>query len=483
MNPDLAWAIEDVRARLPRYSLFRDYDEGQHRLVFATEKYRNTFGDLFREFADNMCDEVVDGITDRLQIIGWNSTDRGLSEAVDVLWSRNKGQSRTGAVHRHAFREGDGFTIVQQDKAGHARIYKQNPSQMAVRYSADNPDELEVAAKVWRSGARYRCNLYYPDGHIERYATKGLGAEGGLPRAKSFLLMRAGDPALTQAGLDEAITQDDERMPVYHFPNGELSEYGKSILRGVIPLQDALNKAIADMLVAMEFHAYPQRWATGVQVERDPVTGKEISPFQAGEGRVWRVGDKEARFGQFDAAEMTGFLEVQDGFKIAIARKGALPPHHVVLRSGSVQFPSGVALLVAEGKTTKLAKDRQRDWEDVHKAEMAHALSLELGTQDVLAEDLEMEWAPVETRDELALIEMLLLKKELGVPTEQLLKEAGYGDDEIRAFQDELEQENADQEAAMSVLQGGQRAVTVGDARTRTAALGVAPAPAGGGYA
>ena len=79
VNQDLEWAIEDVRGRADRYALMRDYDEGRHRLLFATEKYRNAFGDLFREFADNVCDDVLDGITDRLQIVSWTSQDKTLN--------------------------------------------------------------------------------------------------------------------------------------------------------------------------------------------------------------------------------------------------------------------------------------------------------------------------------------------------------------------------------------------------------------------
>lgn len=476
VNPDLDWALEDVRARLPRYTLFRQYDEGDHRLLFATEKYRNAFGDLFREFADNLCDDVVDGITDRLQIIAWSSQDRSLNEVVDTIWDRNQGEARTGAVFRHGFREGDGFTIVQQDAQGRARSYKQHPTQMAVRYNPEAPDEMELAAKVWKAGKRYRVNLYYPD-RTERWASRGVGADGGLPKAAAFQLLRPGDPALRDD--QEAVDEHGDGIPVFHYPNGELSAYGKSILRGVIPLQDALNKAVADMLVTMEGHAAPLRWATGVQVERDPVTGEERDPFKRANepGSILRTGNKDAAFGQFDASEMVGFLDVQDAFKIEIARKGYLPPHAITLRGGNAQAPSGISLLVAEGRTIKLARDRQRDWGAEQRREMAYQARLELGTQDVTSEDLTLEWAPPETRDETALVETLLLKKELGVPERELLIEAGYSSDEVDVWLEDEEAQNDVQAAVVSVLQGGRQGVRPGDAQTLNGALGVPPGP------
>lgn len=475
LNQDLDWAIEDVRARLPHYTLFREYDEGNHRLLFATEKYRNAFGDLFREFADNLCDDVVDGITDRLQIIGWTSGDTVLNSLADTLWSRDRGEARSGAVHRNGFREGDGFTIVQTDAQNRARSFRQNPTQMAVRYSTESPDVMDLAAKVWKAGRRYRVNLYYPD-RIERYASKGTGTDGGLPRAAAFTLLEAGDPALQED--QEAVEGADLGIPVFHYPNGELSQYGRSILAGVIPLQDALNKAVSDMLVTMESRALPQRTAAGIQVERDPLTGKERDPFKdTGPGSVWRTGNKDATFGEFTAADVAQFLEVADWFKIEAARKGALPPHAIHLRSGNAQAPSGIALLVAEGRTIKLAKDRQRDWGTEHRREMAYSLNLEMGRQDVTAEDVDLAWAPAETRDEKALVETLLIKKELGVPIRQVLLEAGYDSDEVDDFLEQADEQTAGKVAALSVLQGGREGVSLSDARTLSGSLGIPPGP------
>jgi len=483
VNADLDWAIEDVRRRLPDYRLFIDYDEGRHRLLFATDKYRNTFGDLFREFADNLCDDVVDGITDRLQITSWASSDQGVNAAADAVWTRNQGEARTGAVHRNGFREGDGFTIVQTDQENRARIYRQKPTQMAVRYSTERPDEMDLAAKVWKAGKRYRVNLYYPD-RTEKYASRGLGADGGLPKAAAFVLLRAGDPALQQD--EEGITEHGDGIPVFHYPNGELSAYGRSILAGVIPLQDGLNKSVADMLVSMESRALPQRWATGVQVERDPVTGQEKDPFKdAGPGSVWRTGAKEAGFGEFSAADVAQFLSVTDFFKIEAARKGAMPQHGVTLHSGqSGSFPSGVALLVAEGRTVKLARDRQRDWGTEHRREMAYAVNLELGTQAVTAQDLDLDWAPPETRDMKALLEELAMKKDLGVPLERLLVEAGYSSDDAKEWAGEAEVVAEAERAALSVLQGGRLSgITGADAVTLNQDLGVpgGPVPPNGG--
>lgn len=479
-NPDLGWAIEDVRRRLPGYGEKINYYEGDHRLVFATEKFRNAFGDLFREFADNLCDDVVDEPVDRLQILNWSGS-RG-AEA-QKHWATNKGDARSGAVHLNGYREGDGFVLVWTDPEGVGRPYVKDPATMAVQYERETPDRVRVAGQVWREGKRYRATLYYAD-HIERYATKGTSPDGGLPKAAAFQPLVEAETLVdeTTGESAEVVTQDWYephnwgKVPVFHFPNGQPSRYGVSVLKDVIPLQDALNKAVSDMLVAMEFHALPMRWGTGVQVEIDPTTGQEIDPFKSGAERFLRIGNKDANLGQFAPADLSQFLEVQDGFRLEIARKGALPPHSVNLRSGGGAVPSGVALLVAEGKLIKRVRDKQRDWGDTWREVMAMVLTMN-GT-DCLPEDLEIEWAPPETRDERALIETLLMKLDLGVSKKQALLEAGYTEDEAEEFLEEAEEAAAQMQAQMGAMAGGRlSAVGAGDAAGLQDSLGTPQAP------
>lgn len=454
---DLTWAIDDVKARADRYRLAREYDEGNHRLLFATEKFRNSFGDLFQEFADNFCDDVLDSITDRVQILGWSAEDKALATTVDDLWTKTRGEAVTSDTFRNGYREGDGFTIVAQKPDGTVKRYRQkNPGLIAIRY--DDDDEKAVVAKVWKvpGTRRWRINLMYPD-HLERYGSAGSSAQGALPKASAFSLLAENDPLLGQG---EKAEEAWDAIPVFHYPNGPLGEYGRSLLTGVIPLQDAFNKSVADMLVAMEEVALPGRYAIGVQGKIDPETGREVEPFtKRSPGSMYRVGGKrsEVEFGQFQAASMDGFLNVQDSLKIEIARKGLLPPSAITLRSWTTTASvSGVALLVAEGRTIKAARRKHRDWGSEARAEMAYMASLKMAA-DVQPEDVEPQWVPPETRDMKALLEEVTMKRDLGVPLETCLVELGYDADDARQWAADLEDAISDQgrqeaEAARTAL-------------------------------
>src|SRR5262245_43192688 len=71
VQSDLKWALEAMRRRVKQYVRYRFYYEGRHNLCFATAKFRNAFGTLFREFADNLMPVVVDTLSDRLKVAGF----------------------------------------------------------------------------------------------------------------------------------------------------------------------------------------------------------------------------------------------------------------------------------------------------------------------------------------------------------------------------------------------------------------------------
>ena len=470
-NPDVAWAVEDVRARLTRYAKFRNYWAGKHNLTFATDKFVNAFGPLFQELSDNLCDDVVDEPVGRLRILGWSGPTKELGQDIQDWWDANRGGPRSKTVHRRAFREGDGFTIIWPDAKGIPRLYVQRSEQMAVRYDDDVPDLVAVAAKVWRDGKRYRLTLYYPD-RMERFATKGLGAEGGLPRPEAFQPL---PPEKGPGGVDLTPEQVNEwgRMPVFHLPQDEISAYGRSVLDDVIPLQDALNKSVCDMLVAGEFHALPQRWGVGITLEHDPETGKEVNPFKSGAERFWRTGNENAQFGQFAQADLAGFLAQQNDLRMEIARKGCLPPWSVNLQ-GAV--PSGTSLLVLDGRAVKRAGDAQENWGPAWREMAALAMTMS-GKGEITGDMIDMEWGPAATRDEQALVETLQGKVALGVSNHQALLEMGYDEDKISEMEEAQAEADARKFEQQQTMAGGRLPASPQAAARLSQALGLPAAP------
>lgn len=446
--------LHGLTVRAERYDLFRRYYNGQHNLAYATDKFRNAFGNVLRAFADNLCPTVVDAVADRLEITefcveeleGETLDDLDLEEGsveaealakkrkmfdrlASRIWKRNRMDQRAGEVHQEALTEGDAYVIVWPDQGdGFPCIYVERADCITVRYDREQPNQLLWAAKVWwQDDRRIRLTAYFPD-RIEKYVT--LKPCDKLPdKIDDFIQLVLPDEPWP-------LPNPYDRVPVFHFANNSgIGQFGRSELVDVIPLQDGLNKSTLDLFVAMEFVALPQRYITGLEVEIDELTGKPKIPFQVGVDRIWTLGNEEARFGEFAGADLSAFINVQNSFREEIARVTGTPLHYFLMMKDP---PSGVALRALEARLIKRVKDRQvsfgNTWEDV----MAFCLLI-LGNDNVRYKSF---WVPAELQDPKEQAETLLLKKELGVSQDQCLREAGYTDEQI----DQMEQESLEKQ-------------------------------------
>lgn len=461
-NADIKAALEHISARAPYYAISERYYRGDHRLLFATEKFRNAFGSLFQALSDNLCRTVVEALADRLQLRGVDVTagPKELGEQVAAIFEANRMDQRVGKVHTAALRDGDAYVIVWPGADGAVDIWPSKADQMWVRYSHERPSEIDLAAKLWTAGPGVRrLNLYYAD-RIEKYVSRKAastpdpkaGADAGMMLAEEAM-----DPARFEpfevAGEPWPLGHEFGRVPVFHFANdAEIGSCGRSELDDVIPLQDALNKSICDMLVAMEFNALSQRWAVGVELRIDEATGKAVSPFEVGPDRLWLTENPDAKFGEFSASDLAAFVAVSNSFEAKIARVSGTPHHYLMLESGS--WPSGESLKTAEARFVAKVRDRQVDfgnvWEDVA------LFALQVSGKAAAGLRLSATWQTPEPRSESEFWSTATLKRNAGVSFEQVAREWGYSEEQIAAMKKEAEDDaNAAAERQATAFAGG----------------------------
>jgi hypothetical protein len=216
-------------------------------------------------------------------------------------------------------------------------------------------------------------------------------------------------------------------VPVFHFANNaDVGQPGQSELKDAVPIQDGLNKSVLDMLVAMEYSAFRQRWVAGIELQMDETSGQAVEPYKAGIDRLWVASAPEARFGDFSATDLEQFLKVKDSFRVDMASVTGTPLHYFLQNTRG--FASGEALRKVETRFLAKVRDRQESFGQTWADLMSFALRL-AGHDGV---ELITNWddpAPIADSERL---QNILLKKQLGVSTEQALKEAGYGELDIR---------------------------------------------------
>lgn len=425
---DVKIALNQIRGRSWEYRRCLDYYGGRHKLSFATEKFRTAFGSILSAFADNLCPSVSDALADRLRVIGFSADggDEAAADAAWAIWTRNHMSRRSGEVHIDATTTGDGYVIVWPDADGKSTIYPNEATVMTVKYDFEAPGVITWAAKLWQmDDGRLRLNMYYSD-RVEKYATDGKtdGVPEDSGKFKPFETDGESWPMVNPWG----------QVPVFHFANnGKIGGFGTSELRDVIPLQDALNKSVLDMMVAMEYVALPQRWATGLEIDIDEATGKPKPGFTPGADRVWAVGAPDARFGEFGAANLVQLLDVQDRFRAEIARVSGTPMHYLMLQTGA--WPSGAAMQTAEARFLSKVTDRQDAFANVWEAVLEFALKIE-GMADT---SLSVLWKDPTPHNEKEMAEVALLKMQAGVSPQQAQRELGYSPQQIEQMAAETE--------------------------------------------
>lgn len=423
---DIEWVVEQTKELSEVYEGYQNYYDGNHPLLFASEKFRNTFGNLFQAFADNLCPAVCDSISDRLVIEGWDGED---AKKADKLWKEARLARSMKQVFANAVRHGDAYLLVWPNKDDKVQFWPHEAGQCFVDYDDEDLGRISKGSKMWSVGKRIRLNLYYPD-VIERYVTV-RDVEGNAMPDKKEAWERFAPDEDNQWGV----------VPIFHFANSAgIGEYGTSRLKNIIPIQNALNKSVCDMLVAMEFVAYPQRWATGLQVEVDEDSGKPKNPpFSPGVDRVWTAAG-EVKFGEFSAADLRGFLEVQADFRAEIARVSGTPTHFMNLEK---TWPSGEALKVSEGRLIKTIQNE----EEAHEVTVIDATTLGLRMNGDLSLDeddvaeLSVVWAPASPHNPLLDSETQLVKQQVGLSVKRSLTELGYSDEDIERIMAEKEEE------------------------------------------
>ena len=425
MNYTLEQAIDQFRNQAARYRKTRRYYAGEQDLHFASEKFANTFGNLFREFALNLCPAIVDAVRDKLKIERFAVEEErttasasptpllrkegSLDSIIQRTWRENRMPIRAGEVHKEALKNGDAYVIVWPGADGRVQIVPQAAESCTVHYDENEPRRIAWAAKTWLdTDKRTRLNLFFPD-RIEKYVADDRHAQF-LPDAKSFQDADEGVRVPNPYGV----------VPIFHFANNaDIGLFGRSELDDAMAIQDGLNKSVLDMLVAMEVCSFRQRWVAGIEVLKDEATGHDIPPFKLGMDNIFFATDPNTRFGEFGATDLEQFLKVKDGFRIDMASVTGTPLYYLMPQIRG--FPSGESLRKAETRFLAKVRERQEQFGAVWADAMSFALRL---TGHPVS--LSTRWEDASPTNERDVLENLRLKLDLGVPADQVLREAGY---------------------------------------------------------
>lgn len=425
---------EQLSKRQRDFQKYGEYYDGEHRLLYSSEKWRTAFGGLFKDFADNWCELVVDAVEERLDVVGFRFGDNTNSDNdAWKLWQNSDMDAMSQIAHTEALVYGVSYAMVWADVDRQPEITIESPLQVVVSSSTSNRRQRIAAYKRWLDDSGFWfCNLYTPEWIFKfRSNMRVVGDANYMAGDTRSLVPREVD---NESWPLKNPLNSVPVVPLVNRPRLSLSGMeafkSKSEIAGVIPVQDAINKLLLDMIVASEFGSFRQRWVTGMEIPVDPVTKKPVEPFKAAVDRLWMTEEADAKFGEFSQTDLGVYVKGIELLVQHVASQTRTPPHYFYL---SGNFPSGESIKSAETGLVAKTRRKQRHFSDPWEEIMRLSFAI-LGDPRQKINDGEVIWADPESHSEAEHIDALVKKRALGVPDEQLWEDAGYSPQTIQRF-------------------------------------------------
>lgn len=357
---------------------------------------------------------VVDSVVERLRVQGVRSVD--VPESARAAW-RAFGHARLNADQRLVYTEaligGVGYVSVS-DGTGEARITPESAFEVAHEPDLADRQQISAALKLYPldwSREIWICELYRRDATY-----RWLAALDRPMRDADAFPIDSGNRRRT--GLDwadaDVIENDIGIVPIVPFENRvNLLSGGASEIEDCVPVLQRIDQLTLDMMLASHYSAFRQKWATGLQVPRDPDTGKPVEPYSAAVQRLWVNEKADGSFGTFDATDPGGYLSAIDSQIATLAAISRVPAHYLLQRN-LANPPSAESLIASEAGLVTKVQDRQATFGESW--EQAFWIQAHMSGNDIDVETLEVQWVDAEKRNPAQVADAATKLQTIGVP-------------------------------------------------------------------
>ena len=264
------------------------------------------------EFPLNWPRVTVDTVVQRQHVRSFSlPDDPDSNDYLSEIWEANNMESQSVLNHLEARIQGHGFVTVStnDDDRGHPLINVESARSMIAQIDPRTRN-ITAALRVYydplEKAAPTEATLYLPNSTIY------------LERVK---------------GWQWAISDRDDhglgKVPVVQFLNrprvGNFT--GESEMRDVLRPTDMAARALMDLQVAMETHSVPAKWAAGMNKDDfiDATTGEIANSWKPYFTAFTVTGNKDAKFGQFTASDLSNFKTVIDMLAEQVSAVTGLP--------------------------------------------------------------------------------------------------------------------------------------------------------------
>jgi hypothetical protein len=298
------------------------------------------------------------------------------------IWRESNFDAGSDEAIMAALIYGRSFVSVSPPAGGKGpRLNYEDPRNVVVARNGDGDRiaALKVFTDEWTGDT---LGTLYTPGFIVRMQNQSEDPFGGGSRWLARQ-MPSGREAVTSNPLGE--------VPFFELENRPLGEVRSELAPLYVP-QLLLNQTMFNIQAIAEYGAFRQKWATGIEVPRDPETGAPIAPYEAHVAKLFVAEGSEARFGDFNATDLKPHLDLAREIAGHMARISRLPITYFLTDVANLSADA-LALLVSG--LVKKCQRRVKGYEPGFEGAIRLAFKT-LG--DARAEaPISMKWAEMET--------------------------------------------------------------------------------------
>ncbi len=307
----LDYLTRKLMARQNRFDVLEDYAVGNHPLPNPDRRYARALREIQQKSRTNYCELVIKATTERMKVKGFRFGPEGEADPrAKEIWDANKMDLLQIIATSNAATFGLTYGLVQgpDEQSKDPYICIENPRQCVVERDPIRYTRTVAGLKLWQDRILecVMAVLYLPD---LIYVFKGKGISN-LTDEELAALTRQISQNPNAAGFELLAVQTNKLKKVPLVEGSWQPEYGplsRAEHEGVLDIQDRINHTVLDRMVITKSQAYRQRWVSGVKVKQQKGRGQK-PPWDPGADMLWVTDNADAKFGDFEQADITQIL-------------------------------------------------------------------------------------------------------------------------------------------------------------------------------
>ncbi|MFI6105834.1 phage portal protein [Streptomyces sp. NPDC051310] len=437
----LVEALEkELTNRYEKISTFQAYYRGEQKLKFASDEWSKFHGHRYKDFSDNWVQVVADSPVERLTVTGIKPYGEDKADAESMrVWQANGLDADSQLGFLGSVTAARSFALVWDDPDDEETplVTFEDATSCIVAYEPGSRRRRRAALRRWQDGEKFMAVLYLPD-EVWKF-------ERPVERRTKNEDMAKVDELLDDGWTPREMTSEPNPqpnpmgvVPVVELVNRPLLvDDPISDVRGVVPMQDAVNLLWAQLFTASDYASFPQRVVLGAERPMLPILNaagevvgeKPLDLEKLAADRIAFFTGENVSIAEWTAANLAAYTDVIEVAVGHIAAQTRTPQHYLV---GKMANLSADALLAAETGLVKRVEEKQL-WYGQALREVFALIALVQDNEDKARalRSGHMLWADAESRSQAQLADALLKLKQIGFPFEFLALRYGLTPAEV----------------------------------------------------